>query len=67
MGITSKYEVQYNPGGFAEAFLIGEKFIGDDNVALILGDNVIYGHRFTEILQRATKLESGAIIFGYYT
>lgn len=67
LGISFKYEVQYKPGGLAEAFLIGEKFIGDDNVALILGDNVFYGHRFTEILQRATKLESGAIIFGYYT
>lgn len=67
LGISFEYEVQYKPGGLAEAFLIGEKFIGDDNVALILGDNVFYGHRFTEILQRATKLKSGAIIFGYYT
>ena len=67
LGITFKYEVQYNPGGLAEAFLIGEDFIGDDNVALILGDNVFHGHRFTEILQRASKLDNGAIIFGYYT
>ena len=67
LGISFKYDIQYKPGGLAEAFLIGEKFIGDDNVALILGDNVFYGHRFSEILQNATKLESGAIIFGYYT
>lgn len=67
LGITFKYEVQYRPGGLAEAFIIGEEFIGDDNVALILGDNVFHGHRFSEILQRAVKLESGAIIFGYYT
>lgn len=67
LGIKFNHEVQYKPGGLAEAFLIGEDFIGDDNVALILGDNVFHGHRFSEILQRATKIEEGAIIFGYYT
>ena len=67
LGMSFKYEVQYNPGGLAEAFLIGEKFIGDDDVALILGDNVFHGHRFSEILKRAIQLEEGAIIFGYYT
>ena len=51
----------------AEAFIVGEDFIGDDDVALILGDNIFHGHRFTEILERATKLEEGAVIFGYYT
>lgn len=66
-GINFQYEVQYTPGGLAEAFLIGEDFIGNDKVALILGDNVFHGHRFSEILQRATKIEEGAIIFGYYT
>ncbi len=67
LGITFEYIEQYNPNGLAEAFIIGEDFIGDDNVALILGDNVFHGHRFTEILEKATQLEEGAIIFGYYT
>lgn len=67
LGIKFEYEVQENPNGLAEAFIIGEKFIGNDNVALILGDNIFHGHRFTEILERSTKLEEGAIIFGYYT
>ncbi|WP_296893674.1 glucose-1-phosphate thymidylyltransferase RfbA [uncultured Methanobrevibacter sp.] len=67
LGIRFEYEIQEKPNGLAEAFIIGEKFIGDENVALILGDNVFHGHRFSEILKRATKLESGAIVFGYYT
>lgn len=67
LGISFEYIEQYNPNGLAEAFIIGEDFIGDDNVALILGDNVFHGHRFTEILEKATRLEEGAIIFGYYT
>ncbi|MDO5826930.1 MAG: glucose-1-phosphate thymidylyltransferase RfbA [Methanobrevibacter sp.] len=67
LGISFEYVEQYNPNGLAEAFIIGEDFIGDDNVALILGDNVFHGHRFTEILEKATQLEEGAIIFGYYT
>ena len=67
LGINFSYEVQHNPNGLAEAFIIGEDFIGDDNVALILGDNIFHGHRFTEILERATALEEGAVIFGYYT
>ena len=62
LGINFEYAVQENPNGLAEAFIIGE-----DNVALILGDNIFHGHRFTEILERATKLEEGAVIFGYYT
>lgn len=67
LGIKFSYAVQDEPKGLAEAFIIGEKFIGKDNVALILGDNIFHGHRFTEILERSTKLEEGAIIFGYYT
>lgn len=66
-GIKFQYEVQYEPNGLAEAFIIGEKFIGGDDVALILGDNVFHGHRFSEILKRATNLQEGAVIFGYYT
>ena len=64
LGIKFCYEIQENPNGLAEAFIVGEKFIGDDNVALILGDNIFHGHRFTEILKRATNLDQGAIIFG---
>ena len=67
LGIEFSYAVQENPNGLAEAFIIGEEFIGDDNVALILGDNIFHGHRFTEILERAKNLEEGAVIFGYYT
>lgn len=67
LGICFEYAVQDNPNGLAEAFIVGEDFIGDDNVALILGDNIFHGHRFTEILERATSLEDGAVIFGYYT
>ena len=67
LGIKFEYAVQEKPNGLAEAFIVGEDFIGDDNVALILGDNIFHGHRFTEILERATQLEEGAIIFGYYT
>ena len=67
LGISFQYEVQHEPNGLAEAFIIGEDFIGEDNVALILGDNIFYGHRFTEILERSASLEDGAIVFGYYT
>ena len=58
LGISFEYVEQYNPNGLAEAFIIGEDFIGDDNVALILGDNVFHGHRFTEILEKATHVLS---------
>ena len=67
LGIKFEYAVQENPNGLADAFIVGEDFIGDDNVALILGDNIFHGHRFTEILERATEIEEGAVIFGYYT
>ncbi len=67
LGISFSYAEQENPNGLADAFIVGEEFIGDDNVALILGDNVFHGHRFTEILERAYNLEEGAVIFGYYT
>ncbi len=67
LGISFTYKEQAKPKGLAEAFIIGEDFIGEDNVCLILGDNVFYGHRLTEILEKATKLKEGAVIFGYYT
>lgn len=60
-GITFDYAVQENPNDLAE------DFIGDDNASLILGDNIFYGHKFTEILERATNLEEWEVIFDYYT
>ncbi|MFT9495987.1 glucose-1-phosphate thymidylyltransferase RfbA, partial [Anaerosolibacter sp.] len=65
-GVSFSYAVQEAPRGLAEAFIIGKKFIGNDKVALVLGDNIFYGQRFTEILRRAAALEEGAVIFGYY-
>jgi glucose-1-phosphate thymidylyltransferase len=67
LGISFVYQVQEKPNGLAEAFIIGEDFIGDDNVALVLGDNMFYGHRFSEILQESSDITDGAIVFGYYT
>ena len=66
-GVSFSYSEQKKPNGLAEAFIVGEEFIKNDNVALVLGDNVFYGHRLTEILEQASKNEKGAIIFGYYT
>ncbi|QHQ60978.1 glucose-1-phosphate thymidylyltransferase RfbA [Anaerocolumna sedimenticola] len=66
LGMELSYEVQTEPKGLAEAFIIGEKFIGNDRVALILGDNIFYGRSFTATLQKATEREHGATIFGYY-
>lgn len=65
-GIRLSYAVQEQPNGLAEAFLIGEGFIGADNVCLILGDNIFYGRHFSEVLQKAAALEHGAVIWGYY-
>ena len=66
LGIRLEYSVQENPNGLAEAFIIGEEFIGNDSCALILGDNIFYGHGLTGILQEAQKKKNGATIFGYY-
>ena len=66
LGISISYEVQAEPKGLAQAFLIGEDFIGDDSVCLILGDNIFYGPNFTKILTDAKNKLSGATIFGYY-
>lgn len=65
-GLKISYAVQKEPNGLAEAFIIGEDFIGNDNVALILGDNIFYGRHFSELLQKAAGLTEGALIFGYY-
>ncbi|WP_026889104.1 glucose-1-phosphate thymidylyltransferase RfbA [Clostridium beijerinckii] len=66
LGLNISYAVQEDPNGLAEAFIIGEKFIGDDNVAMVLGDNIFYGQSFTEHLRNAASLEKGAYVFGYY-
>jgi glucose-1-phosphate thymidylyltransferase len=66
LGLNFSYKVQPHPGGLAQAFLIGEEFIGDDNVALVLGDNIFYGHGLTDLLRRAASRETGASVFGYY-
>lgn len=66
LGLHFTYKVQRAPNGLAEAFLIGEKFIGSDKCALVLGDNIFYGQGFHESVQRAAELEQGAVIFGYY-
>ncbi|NRZ59462.1 glucose-1-phosphate thymidylyltransferase short form [Clostridium beijerinckii] len=66
LGLNIDYAIQEKPNGLAEAFIIGEKFIGNDNVAMILGDNIFYGQSFSEHLMKAANLDSGAYIFGYY-
>ena len=65
LGLKLEYKVQDKPNGLAEAFIIGEEFIGDDNVALILGDNIFYGSGFTGLMEEMSKIEDGAAIFGY--
>ncbi|MCY8316613.1 glucose-1-phosphate thymidylyltransferase RfbA [Bacillus vallismortis] len=66
LGLSLTYKVQEKPRGLADAFLIGEEFIGDDHVALVLGDNIFYGQGFTNLLDKAVSLKEGAIVFGYY-
>ena len=65
LGLKLEYKVQKHPNGLAEAFIIGEEFIGKDNVALILGDNIFYGSGFSGMVEEAAKLKEGAIVFGY--
>lgn len=65
-GVNFSYAEQPSPDGLAQAFLIGEEFIGDDSVCLILGDNIFHGQHFTEKLQRAAAQPSGATVFGYW-
>ena len=64
-GMKFEYKIQEKPVGLADAFILGEDFIGDDNVALILGDNMIYGSRVERVLKAASNLKEGGIIFGY--
>ncbi|MGQ0886179.1 glucose-1-phosphate thymidylyltransferase RfbA [Acinetobacter baumannii] len=66
LGIKLSYKVQSSPDGLAQAFILGEEFIGDDNVCLILGDNIFYGQHFSEQLLRAAARDTGATVFGYY-
>lgn len=65
LGMSITYKVQEKPNGLAEAFIIGEEFIGKDSVALVLGDNIFFGQAFSPILKEAAKLKKGAEIFGY--
>lgn len=64
-GLSINYEIQNSPNGIAEAFIIGEKFIGNDNCCLVLGDNIFFGHSFSPLLKNSANLKEGAIIYGY--
>jgi len=66
IGLSLSYKVQPSPDGLAQAFIIGEEFIGNENCAMILGDNIFYGNGFSELLQFAAVKTSGATVFGYY-
>jgi glucose-1-phosphate thymidylyltransferase len=66
LGLNLTYEIQPSPDGLAQAFIIGEKFIGSDPVCMILGDNIFYGHGFGKVLLDTAALEDGAVVFGYY-
>jgi glucose-1-phosphate thymidylyltransferase len=66
LGMQFSYADQEKAGGLAEAFRVGEQFIGKDPVALVLGDNIFYGQHFSELLRQAAAVEKGAVIFGYY-
>lgn len=65
-GINLQYEIQPNPGGLAQAFIIGAEFVGDDSVCLVLGDNIFFGHGLPELLNKAVNRAKGATVFGYY-
>jgi glucose-1-phosphate thymidylyltransferase len=66
LGLNLSYAVQPSPDGLAQAFLIGEHFIGSDTVCMILGDNIFYGHGFGQVLAETSRLMHGAVVFGYY-
>src|SRR5512137_1166598 len=65
IGLKIEYAEQPSPDGLAQAFIIGEKFIGNDSACLVLGDNIFYGHGFGGILKESAKIKDGAIVFGY--
>jgi len=66
IGLRISYKVQPSPDGLAQAFILGEEFIGDDSVCLVLGDNIFYGYGLPKILRQASSLNNGATVFGYY-
>jgi glucose-1-phosphate thymidylyltransferase len=66
LGIRLEYRVQPSPDGLAQAFLIGESFLGNDSACLVLGDNIFYGYNFSAQLEQANQLRNGSIVFGYY-
>ena len=66
LGLNLTYEIQPSPDGLAQAFIIGDKFIGNDTVCMILGDNIFYGHGFGKVLHDTAELKDGAVVFGYY-
>jgi glucose-1-phosphate thymidylyltransferase len=66
LGMSFSYKEQPSPDGLAQAFIIGEEFIGSDTVCMILGDNIFYGHGFGEVLLKTAELQKGACVFGYY-
>ncbi|MBN1819673.1 MAG: glucose-1-phosphate thymidylyltransferase RfbA [Prolixibacteraceae bacterium] len=66
LGLNISYKIQPSPDGLAQAFILGDEFIGEDNVCMILGDNIFYGYNFRGILEDAAKIEDGALVFGYY-
>src|SRR5258706_2661342 len=65
-GLKLEYRVQPSPDGLAQAFIIGETFVGKDSVCLVLGDNIFYGYNFSTMLEEAGQLKIGATVFGYY-
>ena len=66
LGLKLDYAEQPSPDGLAQAFIIGDEFIGEDDVALVLGDNIFYGYEFSRVLKEANQEKDGAVVFGYY-